>query len=159
MGLPAGNRRIVPDRPDLRPKLDVLLCVRCVVLPVFPYFLSSSHRIVEGRFPISGGVRKQRHRPVWVAIDPEARPYSSSQFCTSCSAIARCLGFREGYFGSSCFPSDTPLIRELCGAGCDFSHSGVPQTLPGRVSALSPKKDAVGFAVSDFRDAWHAVVP
>ena len=69
-GLPASNGGVILDRPNLRRKLNVFLCVCCVILPIFPYFVSSSHRIIEGRFSISGGVGKQRNHLVRVAIDP-----------------------------------------------------------------------------------------
>ena len=70
--LPAGNRDITLDCPNLRRKLNVFLCVCCSMLPIFPYCAPSSHRVFEGRFSISGGVGKQRHHQVRVAIDPGA---------------------------------------------------------------------------------------
>ena len=69
-GLPASNRGIVLDRPNLRRKLNVFLCVCCAILPILSYFVSSPHRIIERRFSISGGVGKQPHHLIRVAIDP-----------------------------------------------------------------------------------------
>ena len=66
--LPAGNRGIAGERPDLRGKLDVLLGVGCAP-PVLANRASSLHRVVEGRFTIGGGVGKQRHHPVGVAVE------------------------------------------------------------------------------------------
>ena len=68
--LPASNGGVVLDRPHLRRKLNVFLCVCCATLPILPNFVSPSHRINEGRFSINGGVGKQRHHLIRVAIDP-----------------------------------------------------------------------------------------
>ena len=68
--LPAGNRGVVLDRPNLRRKLNVFLCICCAILPILPYVVSPSHRIIEGRLSISGGGGKQRYQLVRVAIDP-----------------------------------------------------------------------------------------